>query len=406
MPPHKADPASWLPLLAAGVAVAGLAGLPFLTLAPNRLVPGVPVGSGVMGAAVAAQALLAALLLARPSRGGRAGAALALAVAALLLLLLASGRGAAALLEGRPPAARAALGAGTWVAGLALAALAGEAARRTPLRGAGLLALAAGLALAWLGARAGLLDGLSLAVEYRARAGAVRAAIVQHLGLSGAALALALLVCAPLALLRLRGRAGGRLSDLLLNGVQVVPALALFAGLVSALSGLLALAPSLRGLGLAAIGPTPAVIGTAAYLALPLVRSLAAGLAAPDAAVLDAARAVGLTPAQTLLRVRLPLGGPVLLGGLRVAAVQSIGLSTLGGLVGAGGLGALVFEGMAQFAPDLILLGALPVIGLSLAAEYGLSALARAAAARVAGAPGADAAAGTDAATGTAGAPA
>ncbi len=62
-------------------------------------------------------------------------------------------------------------------------------------------------------------------------------------------------------------------------------------------------------------------------------------------------------------------------GALRVAAVQSVGLATLGGLVGAGGLGAVVFEGMAQFAQDLILLGALPVIGLALAVDAGLALL-------------------------------
>lgn len=85
--------------------------------------------------------------------------------------------------------------------------------------------------------------------------------------------------------------------------------------------------------------------------------------------------AMGLTRRQSLLRIRLPLGTPILIGALRVASVQGIGLATLGALVGAGGLGGIVFEGMAQFAPDLILLGAVPVIGLSLLVERGLSLL-------------------------------
>lgn len=374
-------PAAWLAPALAALAVAGLAGLPFLTLAPNRLVPGAPHGSGLFGAAAGALAILAAVLLA-----GRTGTqvpaarhawiALAASLAAWVALLLGAGQGAAGLLAGQPSAARAALGSGAWIAGLAVAGLVAEAARRVLPRRGGLVAAMLLLGIAALAGTAGLLDSLSLAVEYRARAETVRTAFLQHLGLSAGSLALALAASVPLALLRLRGGAASRLSDGILNGIQVVPALALFAALVAGLSALLAAVPALRSLGLAAIGPTPAVIGTAAYLGLPLVRGLAAGLAAADPDVLAAARAMGFTPRQVLLRVRLPLGAPVLIGALRVAGVQSVGFATLGGLVGAGGLGAMVFEGMAQFAQDLILLGALPVIGLALAVDSGLALLA------------------------------
>ncbi|WP_232631942.1 ABC transporter permease subunit, partial [Methylobacterium sp. Leaf118] len=157
--------------------------------------------------------------------------------------------------------------------------------------------------------------------------------------------------------------------------VQVIPAVALFGGLVAAASALLAAAPVLRDLGLSALGAGPGLVGIAAYLLLPLWRGLQGALRAPDPAALDAARALGLAPRQILMGVRLPLGAPLLIGGLRVAAVQAIGLATLGALVGAGGLGRIVFDGMAQFAPDLILLGAGPVIALSLTAERALSGL-------------------------------
>ncbi|MCF4125741.1 ABC transporter permease subunit [Methylobacterium sp. SyP6R] len=365
----------WLAVAIAGLAVAALAGLPFLTLAPNRLVPGSPVGSGVAGMAAGGLAVGAVMLLAGPARPWRAWAALAAALAAWCVLLLGLGQGAAGLLAGQKPAARAALGSGGWLALLAVAGLAGEAGRAVLPRRGGLIAALLLLGFTVLFAAAGVLDSLSLAVEYRARAGAVAAASWQHLGLAGASLLIALAVSVPLALLRLRDGPGARLVDGLVSGIQVVPALALFAALVAGLSGLLALVPALRSLGLSAIGPVPAVLGTAAYLCLPLVSGLAAGLAAADADVLAAARAIGLNPREVLLRVRLPLGAPVLIGALRVAAVQSVGLATLGGLVGAGGLGALVFEGMAQFAQDLILLGALPVIGLALAVDAGLALL-------------------------------
>ncbi|ACL55071.1 ABC transporter permease [Methylobacterium nodulans] len=369
-----ARPLPVLAFAAAATAAAALAGLPLLTLAPNRLVPGAPVGAGWAGAGAALLGLLAAGLLSGTRRRD-ALLALAAALTGLAVLGLGIGAGAAGLLAGQPPAARASLGAGAWIAGLALALIAGEAVRATALQAAGLLTLAISVLAGGIAVHSGLFDSLSLVVEYRARAGAVNAAILQHLALAAGALALAVAASVPLALLSLRRGFAARLIDTALNGVQVVPALALFAALVSLLSGLLARLPGLRELGLGAIGPTPAVIGTAAYLALPLVRSLAAGLAATDPTVVETARALGLTPWQVLLRVRLPLGAPILLGGLRVAAVQSIGLTTLGGLVGAGGLGAVVFDGMAQFAPDLIVLGAVPVIALSLAVDRGLAAL-------------------------------
>ena len=161
------------------------------------------------------------------------------------------------------------------------------------------------------------------------------------------------------------------------SAVQVTPSIALFGLLIPLLAGLLSVAPSLRSFGLGAIGPAPAVIGAAIYIALPLLRGLVGGLRAADPAAIEAARALGFSEARTTLEIRIPLSLPILVGALRVAIVQSIGLVTLGGLIGAGGLGALVFEGMAQFAADLIVLGALPIVGLALAADLGLSALAR-----------------------------
>ncbi|KMO28991.1 hypothetical protein VQ02_30620, partial [Methylobacterium variabile] len=129
IPPVTARPGAWLPPVTAGLAAAALAGLPFLTLAPNRLVPGVPVGSGPAGMAAGALAATVCALLAGPARPWRARAALAAALAAWCALLLGAGQGAADLLAGKPPAARAALGSGAWLAGLALIGLAGEAAR-------------------------------------------------------------------------------------------------------------------------------------------------------------------------------------------------------------------------------------------------------------------------------------
>ncbi len=364
-----------LPRLAAALALPlVLASLPLLHLAPNRLVTGAPISAAVLGPWLWPLLALAATgpaLVA--SARGRVGAGLGLLACAggLALLLAGLGTGASELLAGQPPAARARLAAGAWLSGLGLCAGMVFGMRASRLPAPGWLAAVAILAVvAGLGA-AGRLDALSLAVELRARGDGLARAILDHLVLSGGALILAGLITAALGVWR-RGRGA---VDLLVGGVQVVPAVALLGGLVAAASAVLTLLPGLRAAGLSALGAGPALIGIAAYLLLPLWRGLQGALRAPDPAALDAARALGLTPRQTLTALRLPLGAGLLIGGVRVAAVQALGLATLAPLVGAGGLGRLVFDGMAQFAPDLILLGALPVIALSLAAESALAAL-------------------------------
>ncbi len=361
-----------LPLAAALALPLVLVSLPLLHLAPNRLVTGAPIAAAtVLGFRLWPLLALAAIGPALVVSGrGRAGTWLGLfaCTGGLALLLTGLGAGAAEHLAGQPPAARARLAAGAWLAGLGLCAgiLWGMRASRLPAAG-WLSALAILALIAGLGA-AGALDALSFTVEFRARRDGLARAVLEHLALSGGALVLAGLVTAALGTWR-RGRGA---VDLLVGGVQVVPAVALLGGLVAAASAGLALVPSLRAYGISALGAGPALVGIAGYLLLPLWRGLQGALRAPDPAALDAARALGLTPRQILTTLRLPLGAGLLIGGLRVAAVQALGLATLAPLVGAGGLGRLVFDGMAQFAPDLILLGALPVIALSLAAESAL----------------------------------
>lgn len=342
--------------------------LPVLHLAQNRLVTGVPIHAGpVLALAITALTGLAGLLVLSPRRASAMVAGLIL-LGALVLFAAGLGSTAASLLADQPAAARARLASGSFsvlaLLGLGLAV----ALRLAGTRWLGWIAgpaLVAGLATL---AAAGWFDALSLVVEYRARQGEFAAALAAHVGLSLGGLTLAVLGTLALA-------PWSRLHpaiDLAVNGVQVVPAVALLGGLVAALSGLLAIVPALREAGLGALGSGPAVLGIAAYLLLPLWRGWHAAMRAPDPATLDAARALGLTPAGILRGVRLPLGAPILVGALRVATVQSIGLATLGALVGAGGLGRVVFDGMAQFAPDLILIGALPIVALSLAADAGL----------------------------------
>ncbi|CAO4136603.1 Glycine betaine uptake system permease protein YehY [Methylorubrum extorquens] len=350
--------------LLAGLAAAALLPAVFagLHLAPNRLVTGAPIAaSEALGTGLWPIAALAAgglgLLAAGRERMAAGFAGLA-CLGALALLLVGLGAGAADLTAGQPFATRARLASGAWTGVIVLACAQAFAARRARLPGGGLIVAAAILALIGGLWRAGRLDALSLVVEARARFDALGAAIRDHLVLALGALVLAASLTGGLALWR-RGRGA---VDLTVSGLQVVPAVALLGGLVAGLSALLTAAPALRGYGISALGIGPALIGVAAYLLLPLWRGLQAARRATGPDNIAAARALGLTSGQILTTLRLPLGAPALIGGLRVATVQALGLATLGALVGAGGLGTLVFDGMAQFAPDLILLGALPII--------------------------------------------
>jgi len=360
------------PLAVAAAAAPALLG--WIAAAPNRLLSPrvVPLPESATLAWAAFHAALAVLLLAA-ARPRPAWLAELAAVAAAVALLATVGLGAA----GAVPAggiARAAPAAGAWIGLLALALATATAAS---LRGGSpalpLLAALAGGAV--LGA-AGWLDALSLAREAEGRAPEILAALAGHVGLSLGALGLALALAIPLAALSLRARRieAGFLAAA--SAIQAVPSLALFGLLIAPLAALATAFPALRAAGLGGIGPAPAVIGIAAYLLLPLARGLLAGFRVAPPDLVEAARGQGLSPRQVLLRLRLPLGAGVVLGALRLAAVQAVGLATLAALVGGGGLGAIVFQGIGQLAADLILLGVLPLLALSLLADAAIGALA------------------------------
>ncbi len=140
------------------------------------------------------------------------------------------------------------------------------------------------------------------------------------------------------------------------NALQTIPSLALF--------GFLIPLPLLGG-----IGARSATIALVLYALLPIVRNTLAGLRQVDAAVLEAATGLGMTEGQRLERVELPLALPVILAGVRTATVISVGTATIAAAIGAGGLGAFIYRGLATVDTRLILLGAIPAALLALAAD-------------------------------------
>ncbi|MDB5374216.1 MAG: transporter permease [Belnapia sp.] len=186
-------------------------------------------------------------------------------------------------------------------------------------------------------------------------------ALLVHIGLVAAALLLALLIALPLGLLvarrpRLRAAVLGTASAL-----YSLPTLAVFALLVPVL-----------GLGFA-----PALLALVSYAVPILLRALVAGLAAVPAAVLDAAKGMGLTARQRLFRVELPLALPALLGGLRVASVTTVSAATVAAYISAGGLGTLILTGLDQGHTEKILVGAGLVTAMALLLDQAIAAAQR-----------------------------
>ncbi|WP_223677993.1 ABC transporter permease [Azospirillum agricola] len=365
-------------LLLALVAVAAALALPFLGFAPNRLLSGkpVPLWDALDAASASGWAVLApaALLLAAPflppSRPLLSASAAAGGLFAAGLVWLA-GSHAATLAATASPAARTSFGAGFWVlAAVGLLAMA-DALRRLRLGAwSGAWArFAAGGAVAGLVAlelAAGRLDQLSILKEYANRSDVFADAVLRHGALVLAALLPTLLIGVPLGILAQRSPRVGRLVFPVLNLVQTIPSIALFGLLMAPLAALATLLP---GLGISGIGPVPAVIALTVYSLLPITRNMAVGLEGVSDDVRQAARGMGMTPRQIFLRVELPLALPVFLTGLRVTLVQAVGLAAVAALVGAGGLGAIMFQGLFANALDLVLLGAVPVILLAVAAD-------------------------------------
>jgi len=234
-----------------------------------------------------------------------------------------------------------------------------------PLARLGLLGAVAVALAAILGS--GALSDLSVLQEYASRSEAFAAAALRHLGLAFGSLAAAAVIGFPLGILADR-RAGLRGVALpVLSFLQTIPSLAMFGLMIPILGWVGASVPGARAIGIAGIGFAPAFLALVLYSLLPVVANTVAGLASAPPAALEAARGMGMTANQRLIRVELPLGLPVILAGLRIVLVQNIGLAVIAGLIGGGGFGTFVFQGLNQTATDLILLGALPTVALALA---------------------------------------
>jgi osmoprotectant transport system permease protein len=182
----------------------------------------------------------------------------------------------------------------------------------------------------------------------------------EHLWLVGVSMLLAIAIGVPLGILLTRRPKWKAVVLGSTNVIQTIPSLALF-GLLLPLPWLGARADRL------------AIVALALYALLPIVRNTYVGIAGISPPVREAAIAMGLTSGQLLWHVELPLALPVMLAGIRVAAVITIGVATIAAAIGAGGLGEFIFRGIAMVDNGVILAGAIPAALIALAADLLLS---------------------------------
>jgi len=192
----------------------------------------------------------------------------------------------------------------------------------------------------------------------------ILSATLEHVELVLIAMTAAILIGVPLGMLIVR-RAKLRALALGIAGIfQTIPSLALF--------GFLIPIPFIGG-----IGQRTAIVALTLYALLPILRNTYVGLTEIDPAVLESAEAMGMTQAQILFRVRLPLGLAVILAGVRTATIITIGVATIAAAIGAGGLGTFIFRGVALVNDSLLLAGAIPAALLAILADFLLGRLER-----------------------------
>ncbi|HEY4199552.1 MAG TPA: ABC transporter permease [Devosiaceae bacterium] len=295
---------------------------------------------------------------------------------ALAVLLVFVGRSGTYLTPEGNSYARVSPASGFWVLIFAFALMATDALTRMKLKPwprIGLLVLVA-IALAAL-LLSGDWNSLSVMKEYASRADSFWREAQTHVLLAFGSLFAAVVVGVPLGIVCHAHKRTRTVVLNILNAVQTIPSIALFGLLIAPLGWVAANLPGAAAIGISGIGVAPALVALFFYSLLPVVANTVVGLLGVPEGANDAARGMGMTDRQRLWGVELPLAFPVILTGIRIVLVQNIGLATIAALIGGGGFGVFVFQGIGQTAMDLVLLGAIPTVMLAFAAAVVLDAL-------------------------------
>jgi len=348
--------------------IAAGAGLAFITHAPNRLISGqgIPLYTLLQGPMLLVLAPVIVLLLLSFVRPDWRVYLLIMLLAELLLAAQTALAGHAAwVLTGgdEDSLARISFGGGFWACGALLLLIASDAISRMTSNHSWRVLLNLQLAIPiMLLLVNGQLSQLSLLKEYDNRSDVFDDALWQHLGILLGTLIPAILIGLPLGVFCARRPRWQPPILSVLNIIQTLPSIALFGLLLAPLAGLAKAVPWLGEHGVSGIGAAPAIIALVLYSLLPLVRSVIAGMNSVAPGVIESATGMGLSRMQVFYKVQMPIALPVILSGIRIVAVQTVGMAMVAALIGAGGLGAIMFQGLLSSALDLVLLGVIPVV--------------------------------------------
>jgi osmoprotectant transport system permease protein len=356
-------------LLVILLVVAGAA-LPFINFAPNRLVSGEPIALSHLPAHAwlifSLPVLILAALIFVPCRALTLILTLLVGELLFIAILVVMGHTASQFALQGSTLARTSPGSGLWLSLTLCLLLCTDAINRLTPEALWRLLLnlqiwIVPVALLW----SGYFDSLSLLKEYANRQDVFDDALTRHLALLLGTLLPALLIGVPLGVFCYTRKSWQSSVFSVLNVIQTVPSVALFGLLIAPLAGLVKLAPWLGSVGVSGIGVAPALIALVLYALLPLVRGVVAGLQQVPRNIIECAEGMGMSRWQIFWRAEVPLALPVLLRSLRVVCVQTIGMTVIAALIGAGGFGAIIFQGLLSSALDLVLLGVIPVIALA-----------------------------------------
>lgn len=290
--------------------------------------------------------------------------------ALLVLSVVLSGTAATKLLLGEPAASRVSLGLGFWLSIAACYVVifaARQRLRNLPWWSNGLSWGGALVCVALL--FTGRLDSLSVLAEYAGRSDRFLQEFGHHILLVAVSVSVGTVLGVALGFWATRSRTAERPIFFIANITQTIPSLALFGILIAPLSALSFSYPWLRDLGVRGVGDAPAILALVIYSLLPIVRNTYTGLKNVDPGIVNAGTGMGMSHWQLLRRIEAPLAAPLILEGVRTASVQSVGLTAVAALIGAGGLGWFIFQGLGQAASDLIILGTIPILFLALVVD-------------------------------------
>ena len=283
---------------------------------------------------------------------------------------LLAGITASRLLKGATSFARISPGAGIWITSLGAyisifscrQRLSGSPVWQNFISWSGLAAVTILLGIGWL-------NDLSIIKEFLDQELRFRQELINHIIIFASSVMVGTLIGIPLGIWATRNRYAEKPIFFIANILQTVPSLALFGLLIAPLSALSFAFPVLHEWGISGIGPAPAIIALILYSLLPIVRNTYVSLTQLDPAIIDAGLGMGMSRSQVFRRIEAPLSAPLVLEGVRTASVQAVGNTAVAALIGAGGLGWFIFQGIAQAANDVVILGALPIIGLALVVD-------------------------------------